>query len=293
MGTGSHLVYPFQNGQYAKSPNTGDAIISKWLATDSTMNFNVFLNSVPSSTATTPSSTVGGIQTPYNYNTLPPGYTWTNETDTASGDVYHYVVNDGSGYHIAVGPDSIFYRYNRGGDYHLTAADLTSKWTPPLNTNPIFTGGSQPYTGVASTVYLWQWYYLCLDSSSGVGKFYRPVMRVNPTQDGVGISVPATGGTSLTQTWSGPPGPKNTTGVTVLYGNISVGLTDYATPAPAFVGANVMGDGVNLGVSYGGPAPANASYIGYQKRVTGHYCIYAASSTGAVQFLRIPFQLIN
>jgi hypothetical protein len=282
-------VYPYKNNQYTKTLN-GDFVLPVWNPNDaSSMHFDVYLNSLPQQYAQ------GVPNNQWDYNHLPDGYGWAPQTDSRTGaTVYYGVVPSGTtgatpGYTAYVGPDSVFYAFNHGAP--ITPADLNSQFLPNGNsTIPGVAGSGQAYTGQNVNVYLWQWWYLCLDSSLGVGKTFRPVQRVNPAQDGVSNLVTATGGLWKTNTWSGPPGPNANS---VLYSNIVVGNDDFYTPAAGFVGANVMGDVsniVNLGCSFGSTV-SNVSYVGYGKRNRGHYCIFAANSVGQRQFMRIPFTL--
>jgi hypothetical protein len=257
------------------------------------MHFDVFFNSLPGATA----SPTAANATPqlYSYTNLPPlSSPWTSETESGSGvKVYYIPHNTSDGYTYYVGPDSIFYRYNHGGgDYHITAGDMNSTWVPSGNTGPVYTGNNQSYSGQAVKTYMWQWWYLCLDSNLGQGKFNRPFMRVNPGQDGAVNNVPATGGLWVPNSWSGPAGPMYDVNFrTGLYGNLVANVSNYTYPPAGFIGADIMNDGHLTGVAFGTQAPNGVTYVDYRKKTKGHYCVLAMNSNGARQFLRIPFWL--
>jgi hypothetical protein len=278
--------YVYYNGDYTRDSGN-DPILAYWSPQDGTpMLFNIGLQ--PSAISGTIQSGVSPSSQLYNYYNLPSvGDPWVAETNSAGQTVY-YVAHNSDTYTYYCGPDSVFYKYNNGTgvDYHITPSDMADVWVPPGNTGT-------PATGLGYTAYVWQWFYLCLDSSLGPGKQNRLLMRVNPSQDGVAVTVGTSGLTWINNTWSTPPGPNfASSGITKMYQNLVVGINDYTATPPGFVGANVMGDGVNIGVAYGSDAPSGTKYVNYSKRVKGHYCVYTAASTGAQQFMRFPFWLM-
>jgi hypothetical protein len=289
LGNGSGLAYPYSDGSQ-NVDDSNNAIYPIWYPSAGAMHFDYFLNTIPS----VPVSGTGQTFGPYNYANLPPRYGWTASTNTAGTTVYYGTAPSGdlssppltAGWTTYVGPDSVFYAFSHAPPFNATT-DLTAYWTPPGNTKSPTFGGGYGYAGQATTAYTWAWWYLCLDSNLGTGKYNRPIQRINASQDGVGISVPSTGGVWKTNSWTSPPGPLN--GSSYYYGQNVVGITDYYTTPTGFVGANVMGDGVHLGVAYGSTVPNGAYYKNYQKMTRGHYCLYAANNLGQTSFLRIPF----
>lgn len=283
-GPGSYI---YNAGDYARD-GSGNPIIANWNPSDgSNMRFDLFLNPGNSS-----NSSVGNPSGQYySYTNLPVlSSPWTTETNAQGDTVFYVAHNTSDGYTYYVGPDSVFYKYNHGGgDYHITSADVSSTWIPTGNVASPATGGS--VSGGAYSAYVWQWFYLCLDSTRGAGKLGRLLMRINPSQDGSAVSIGASAGTWITNGWSNPPGPYFTAGYTKAYSNLAVGISDYTSTPPGFIGANVMGDGVNIGVAYGADVSSGYTYLNYGKRVKGHYCVFVAASTGASQFMRFPFWL--
>jgi hypothetical protein len=309
LGSGAG-TYVYQNGDYVANDTTGDPITAFWTPNDNTpMHFDFFLNSAQAGQQV-------GTSSVWNHNNLPPGYGWVAQKNNVGDTVYYGTVptpapaTGGTPTEtVYVGIDDIFYMFNHPGP--ITPSDLTSTWSPTGNVTSPANGGPQPYTGLASKCYVWTWWYLCLDSNYGSGPSNRPIMRVTPKLEGVAQNVPATGGLWVTQNWGAAPGPAYNTGaysangaslaalfsgtgtggVTKLYGNVAVNITDYTNPPPGFVGANVIGDGVNIGCAWGADAPADMIYVNYLKRTKGHYCILACNDQGARQFLRLPFWL--
>lgn len=280
-------IYPLLNSDFARDPSTGQAVVPIWNANDlASMHFDVYLNS-PGLGAILSALTSLSTAFQYNYQHLPTiaASTWTLETDADS--IKRYYTTDGT-YTYVVGPDNVFYKFAGTGQLNSTTAIPGNVWTPTGNTTPTSLGGAQTYTGSPTTVYLWQWWYLCLDTTLGVGKPFRFVQRVNTTQDGVAVTVRATGGTWINNSWGGGPGPLTTSS---LFDQMAVGITNYTATPVGFVGAPVYTDGSQYGVAFGYPT-SGGTYIGYQKRTRGHYCILAANAQGNTQFFRIPFHLI-
>lgn len=293
MGTGVPM-YPFQYGQMMNNQQTGEPVVPNWNLSDPRgMDFSIYLNSIPAvaSIPLVPTQTSIAGSGAYSYYNLPPGYGWGAYTNPTNNEVVFYGKNPNNGFTLYVGPDSIFYTFNHPAPIQPTD---TTIWTPPApSKNPTFTGGVQGYTGTASTCYLWTYWYLCLDSNIGTGKNFRLVQRPNASQDAQPIPVGASAGVWITNKWNGNPGPDLVNpSNNYLYGNIAVGINNiYPTP-PGFVGANVMGDGVNLGVAFGASTSPGNFYVGYGKKTRGHFCVFAANNFGAVQFLRIPFNVV-
>jgi hypothetical protein len=280
-------TYPFQNGQYV-TDKAGNQVFPIWNAHDpSAMHFDVYLNSLPQNNYSYPNN--GQLYTYYN---LPPGgYNWTPSTNAAGQTVYYGVAPSfdiagvAPGTNLYVGPDSVFYQFIHAPPIQST--DVTI-WNPPGNQYIAGIGSEPTYEATAVNVYLWQWWYLCLDSTLGAGKFYRPVQRVNVSQDAAAHTISASGGLWVYNSWSAPPGPTSSSG---YYGNVVVGVDNYYYPPPGFVGVDVMGDGVDVGCAFGPTVEAGTSYTGFQKLTTGHYCIFACNDQGQRQFMRIPFYL--
>ena len=283
--------YPLQDGQFVTDPNN-DSVLPVWNANDSSaMNFDVYLNSLPQSAVTYPNNGSN-----YSYSNRPPAYNWIATPNLATGQTVYYgtvPANDTSSSHLAagtrvyVGPDNVFYYFNHAPP--IVATDKSNVWLPPGNTAPDGIGVTPTYPSQTVTVYLWQWWYLLLDSTLGAGKFYRPIQRVNAAQDGVGVSISTAGGKWVYNPYSGPPGSNPQS---YYYGNVVAGIDDYYQPPAGFVGANVMAETppVNVGVAFG-PNIVGGTYTGYRKFNKGHYCLFACNSVGQRQFMRVPFLL--
>lgn len=282
MGSGIHKTYPIQNGAYTVLPN-GDQLLPEWYVSEGSMEFDYFINSNPASASTT----LTQPQSNFDYYHLPAGYGFTATTDPVTGDRVYYGVDPGDGKTVYVGPDSVFYKFAHAAP--ITTADLSSIWVPPGNTAPLGIGGSQSYTGQTSTVYVWDLWYACLDGNGGTGKFFRPIQRINPSNDAVAQSISASGGLWVTQNWTTAPGP---TSSSKYYGNLVLGCDNHTTLPSGAVTANVMGDGTQVGVAYGSNVAANTTYVNYQKRTKCHRIIFACNNLGQRQMLRIPFWLI-
>jgi len=292
-------TYAIQSGDFVVNPQTLERILPIWDCRQSASPvFNIYLNGLPATGQVPPNLGPVGMNQQWNYYNLPPGYSWVASINPVNNNTVYYGVDPGDSKTVYVGPDSVFYKFNHAPP--ITSSDSSSFWVPPGNTQNPALGGNQGYTSQSTTVYVWAWFYLCLDGSAGSGKIFRPAMRINPAQDAVAQSVPsaasnAVGGLWLTNTWTGGPGPK-TSGTTAnynkFYGNIVAGISNATITPPGFVSANVMGDGVQMGVAFGGDMPPGMSYVGFQKKTNAHFCIYAMSNQGAVQFLRVPFQVI-
>lgn len=292
-GSGAGTRYAMKDGQYSVDGN-GDQVIPVWDANDaSAMNFDVYLNSLPQA-AITPAN--NGNQ--WDYSRRPPGYNWLARVDTVTGKTVFYgtVPTGGTGGQgglpagttVYVGPDSVFYSFNHAAP--IVAADLMNVWVPPGNTAIPGVGGTSTYAATPVNVFVWSWWYLNLDSALGAGKFYRPIQRVNPSQDGVAVPINASGGRWVYNPWTTGAIPVD--GVSTYYGNMVVGQDDYTATPPGFVGANVLGDGTHVGVAYGLPSVSGNTYTGYAKKTRGHFCVFAANSAGQRQFLRVAFDLI-
>ena len=311
--TNGLATYAFNFGDYVYD-QSGDIIVPIWTPAAGECFFNIFLASQPASTTTTgqPQTPVNTPTGQYGLNNLPPGCNWVI-TPFHSGSLtgqpaWAYGISPGPsttyvgyppvGNHVYCSYDNIFYYFTHS--LPIGTPDSNFTWTPGQNVQTPVSGGTQNYTGQASTVYLWQWWYMCLDSANGVGKNYRPIMRLNPSLDGQAISVGSTGGSWVTETWTDPPGPKlssPTTNFNKTYGNLVIGqTTDYPTAA-GFVGSSapISADGgtttATIGVAYGADAAYNY-YVGYQKMNKAHLCLYALTSIGTAQFLRIPFWVV-
>ena len=320
MGTNAP-VYVYKEGDYVRDQNN-NPIFPVWSANDSTdgMHFDYQLWA---------KAKAEGNHNPWNYHNLPPlSSPWEAEQAHDGDTVYYVPKNSSDGYTYYVGPDSIFYRYSNGppkndppnggnSDYHTSPADVVPQyeWVPPGNQDD---HGDR--TGKGYNVWVWAWWYLCLNSNivdGGTGNPYwsepfkekqgRMLMRLSPFGengdsniahiDAKKITVPDNSSVWVLNTWKSQgvnmyPGPNyNFGGVTKLYKNLVIGCSDYTKPPPGFIGANVMGDGVNVGVAYGADAGPNALYINYQKKTKGHFNLFAMDSDGGSQFLRIPFWL--
>jgi hypothetical protein len=298
-------TYPIQDGNFV-TDSVGDQVLPVWDARDpSAMHFDVYLNSLPANDYTYPNN--GQL---YNYNNLPPGgYNWTPSTNSAGQTVYYGVAPSfdiagvAAGTHLYVGPDSVFYQFIHSPPILSTDATI---WNPPGNEYIAGIGSEPTYEATAVNAYLWQWWYLCLDSqydsTMQTGKFYRPVQRVNSSQDGVANLISASGGLWVHNSWTGPPGPNSESG---YYGNLVIGCDNYYTPPAGAVLTQVMpGDtaqaassipatpAIEVGCAFGSPILAGTTYAGYGKVTKGHYNIFACNDQGQRQFLRIPFQLV-
>lgn len=307
-------IYVYKFGDYVRDLNN-NPIIPTWDATDlGAMHLDYQLASKNKSE---------GLHDEYSYHNLPPlSSPWEAEKAPGTGDTVYYVPKNASdGYTYYVGPGSTFYRYSNGppkndppnegnSDYHISHFDTQPQyvWTPPGNNDP------NQHNGKGYDVYVWAWWYLCLDSTVEdpvTNKPYwsepfkekngRLMMRLDPLFDGNDmnhrdahkITIGDNKTVWIYNSWPGYPGPFfSTGGCTKLYKNLVIGASDYTTPPPGFIGANVMGDGVNIGVAYGADASSGNTYVNYQKKTRGHYCLYAASDDGGSQFLRIPFNVI-
>lgn len=302
-------TYIYQNSDVVVDKTTGDPIEAFWATSDGTpMHFDLYLNPFGNAASTTPA-------TSWTYTNLPTGYAWQSQVYAPTGDTVYYGTVPASplyggtpGYTVYVGPDGVFYQFNHAPP--IVPSDLNSIWIPTGNTTPPSAGGSPGYTGTGSNAYVWSWWYLCLDSTLGSGPSNRPIMRVNPAIEGVAQAVSATSGLWLTNSWALPPGPVYNTGTyaslgaldsalftgtgapTKLYGNVALNVTNYTIPPAGFIGANIMSDGTDVGVAWGGDAVNTALYVNYKKKNRGHFCVFVCNDAGARQFLRVPFQLL-
>jgi hypothetical protein len=293
MGTASGLAFPIQNGTYATTAS-GDTVIPIWSPYDSGgMHFDFYLNSI----SATAMSAIVNPDNQYSYTHLPPNFGWTSSMNTAGQTVYYGTAPTGStnptaGDTVYVGPDSIFYAFPHAPPF--TNSDVNDIWIPTGNIAPPFAGGSQGYTGMATSVWSWTWWYLCLDGSANygpyTGKAFRPVQRANPSMDGALISVGANNGHWVNNTWTGGPVPNS---LSTYYANYVVGLSNYAPSPPGYIGVDPQSSGNEIGVAFGTPPAVQPTYVGYGKRTKGHYCIFLANSIGQTQFLRIPFWLVS
>lgn len=302
-------IFAFQNGDYVDPAEDGTVPIPVWDVLDGTpMRFDVFMTSPGAADTSTPSSNPDNPQMssygPWSYTNLPNNYggvmtyTWVATLNPDTNQIFYYGVDPTDGQTVCATPDSLFYKFAHSPP--MTAADASSFWTPPGNVTPVFantstsTGTAQP--GTQYQVAIWSWFEMCLDSNFGSSKSVRPVVRVNPSQDGVAINLPPTAslGTWIYQGFSGPPGPPPGGTNQYYHSSVIVGASDYVTAPVGFVSSSVLNDpgGTHVGCAFGNPAPTGLFPIGYQKVNRGYFYVYALSGSGGSQFLRIPFTVI-
>jgi hypothetical protein len=321
------MQFPYLNSNFQRDPQTGTQVLPYWDVTDNSgMHFDVFLNAPGGNTPDAYPWTYRHLPPGPTGNL----YGWTAMVDPVTKAIVYVGTSNGtggtwnvtqqygvppSGYTMYVGPDSVFYAYNHTG--FPTAADVNNWWIPTGATSSPWFGGTanaNPNLPTWQTC-IWTYWYMCADSNLGVGKFFRPVMRTAPSNDAaphhIGVGTSNVNGYWQNNTWGTGPGPNTATGYTKLLGNMAVGISDIVNSELGyynlnnyaylnFVGTNIFGDTakqpgiqapLNFGVAYGADAQPGTTYINYQTYNRAFFCILAASSIGATQYLRIPFRI--